>query len=216
MEYFKETFDNALSKQIAENLLEQMLSGELKPGDKIVEGSYAEKFNTSRSPVREAIYLLSTEGLIQRIPRKGAFVKGYSLTDVKDLLDVRNHLEMLAAERIENPHFKSALLEEMKSLLKMMGKCNSYTDYTHLNYAFHLLLVKFSESNILIDMYSKIALPLLRIQVIHFSREKMMDKSIHEHTQLYELLKSNEIDELKTILRKHTEDVIHSVKKQLL
>ncbi|UZN00530.1 GntR family transcriptional regulator [Lysinibacillus sp. MHQ-1] len=86
--------------------MDQILNGELKPGDQIVESSYAEMFNTSRSPIREAIYLLSTEGLIERVPRKGAFIKGYTLTEVQDLLDIRNNLEILAAQRIHEPQKK--------------------------------------------------------------------------------------------------------------
>lgn len=216
MEYFSQSFDNALSRTIAEKLLENILSGELRPGDKVVESVYADQFNTSRSPVREAIYLLSTEGLIERVPRKGAFIKGYTIDDVRDLLDIRNHLEMLAADRIQDPHKQKTLLEEMKLVLKKMESCKSQIDYTHANYEFHFILVKFSGSPVLIEMYSKIALPLLRIQVIHFSRERMIEKSIDEHKAIYELLKNNGLDELKTILRKHTEDVIHSVRKQLL
>nr|MBO2506359.1 GntR family transcriptional regulator [Bacilli bacterium] len=88
--------DNALSRMVAEKIIEQILKGELKPGDKIVESTYAELFNISRSPVREAIYLLTTEGLIERIPRKGAFVKGYTLSEIQDLLDIRNNIELLS------------------------------------------------------------------------------------------------------------------------
>lgn len=97
MNYFERALDNALSIRIANNLLEQVLSGELRPGDQVVESIYAEQYETSRSPVREAIYLLATEGIIERVPRKGAFIKGYTLDDMKDLLDVRNHLEIFGS-----------------------------------------------------------------------------------------------------------------------
>lgn len=110
MDYFNDALDNALSSKVAEKIMEHILNGDLKPGDKIVEGVYAEMFNTSRSPIREAIYLLATEGLIERIPRKGAYVKGYTIDDVQDLLDVRNHLELLAAQRIVEPHTKNHYL----------------------------------------------------------------------------------------------------------
>lgn len=75
MEYFESLLDNALSITIANKLLEQILEGELKPGDQVVESIYAEQFQTSRSPVREAIYMLSTEGIIERVPRKGHLLK---------------------------------------------------------------------------------------------------------------------------------------------
>ncbi len=215
MEYFNYPLDNALSRNIAEKIMEQILNSELKPGDKIVESVYAEMFNTSRSPVREAIYLLATEGLIERIPRKGAFIKGYTLTEIQDLLDVRNNLELLAAKRIVEPHKKKELLEEMKKILKKMEKCTDQIEYTHLNYAFHFTLMKFSESTVLEGVYSKICLPLLRIQGIHFSNDETINKSKGEHHKIYELLKENQVDELISLLRKHTEDVIFNVRKTL-
>ncbi|MEK5183706.1 GntR family transcriptional regulator [Solibacillus sp. FSL R5-0449] len=216
MNYFERALDNALSIRIANNLLEQVLNGELRPGDQVVESIYAEQYETSRSPVREAIYLLATEGIIERVPRKGAFIKGYTLDDMKDLLDVRNHLEMLAAERIENPSKEKGTLKEMKAVLTKMTKTKSYTEYTHLNYQFHFLIFKLSNSLVLNDMYSKIAIPLLRIQVIHFSNNEIIDKSILEHTSIYECLKNDDLDQLKSILRKHTEDVIFSVRNKQL
>ncbi|MEK4424839.1 GntR family transcriptional regulator [Solibacillus sp. FSL K6-1523] len=216
MEYFEKALDNALSITIANKLLAQILEGELRPGDQVVESIYAEQFQTSRSPVREAIYLLSTEGIIERVPRKGAFIKGYTLEDMRDLLDVRNHLEMLATERLQEPSKEKEFLKDMKVVLMKMAKIKDYTEYTHLNYQFHYILLKLSKSIVLIDMYSKIALPLLRIQIIHFSNNETIAKSIQEHNEIYECLIKDDLDQLKSILRKHTEDVIFSVRNKLL
>lgn len=216
MKYFERATDNALSIKIADDLLEQILSGQLKAGDKIVESIYAERFETSRSPVREAIYLLTTEGIIERVPRKGAFVKGYTIDDMKDLLDIRNHLEMLAANRLTVPSKETELLTEMKAVLVQMKKSKSYTEYTHLNYQFHFIMFKLSKSLVLVDMYTKIALPLLRIQVIHFSDREVIQNSIKEHEKIYECLLENDLAQLKEILKEHTGAVIVSVQKKQL
>lgn len=216
VEFFNCEFDNALSRSVAEKITEQILLGELKPGDKIVESSYAEMFQTSRSPIREAIYLLATEGLIERVPRKGAFVKGYTIDEIQDLLDIRNNLEILAAKRINEPQNKKELLDNMKEILKDMDKCENQLDYTHLNYAFHFTFIKFSDSSVIEGVYSKIGLPLLRIQGMHFSIGETIEKSKKEHRKIYELLRDNQMDELISILRKHTEDVIYNIRRQVL
>lgn len=216
MEYFKCDLDNALSRSVAEKITEQILLGELKPGDKIIESIYADMFQTSRSPIREAIYLLATEGLIERVPRKGAFVKGYTLSEIQDLLDIRNNLEILAAERIYEPHKNKELLADMKEILKQMDKCTERLEYTHLNYAFHFTLIKFSGSSVIEGVYSKIGLPLLRIQGMHFSMDETIEKSKFEHHKIYELLKEDQMDELISVLRKHTEDVIFNVRRKVL
>jgi len=215
LDYFNDALDNALSSKVAEKIMEHILNGDLKPGDKIVEGVYAEMFNTSRSPIREAIYLLATEGLIERIPRKGAYVKGYTIDDVQDLLDVRNHLELLAAQRIVEPHTKKPLLDEMKRILRDMDRCKDKKDYTHLNYEFHFTLLKFSESSVIEGIYSKIVLPLLRIQSIHFKNDQTISKSREDHYKIYEFLINNQVDDLVSMLRKHTEDVIVNVRNQV-
>nr|WP_106782487.1 GntR family transcriptional regulator [Lysinibacillus timonensis] len=216
MELLNYPLDNALSRTIAEKILDQILNGELKPGDKIVESTYADLFQTSRSPVREAIYLLATEGLIERVPRKGAFIRGYSISEIQDLLDVRNNIEILAAKKIIDPQKNKQLLNEMMSILKNMEKSSNQLEYTHLNYAFHFTLIKFSGSTIFEDVYCKIALPLLRIQGIHFNLGETIEKSKREHKAIYELLKENQMDELISLLRKHTEDVIFNVRKTVL
>lgn len=207
--------DNALSRIVAEKILEQILNGDLKPGDKIVEGVYAEMFNTSRSPIREAIYMLTTEGLIERIPRKGAFVKGYTLSEIQDLLDVRNNIEILSAKRIHEPHKKKDLLADLKSMLKEMDKCTNQFEYVQLNYAFHYTIIKFSESAVLEGVYSKISFPLLRIQGIHFSQRETIERSKEDHRKIYDYLKNNKIDEFIELLRTHTENVILNVSQKV-
>ncbi|KGR76258.1 GntR family transcriptional regulator [Ureibacillus sinduriensis] len=216
MEFFLNyPLDNALSRIVAEKILEQILNGDLKPGDKIVESVYAEMFDTSRSPIREAIYMLTTEGLIERIPRKGAFVKGYTLSEIQDLLDIRNNIELLSAKRIHEPHKKKDLLEELKSILKELEKCTNQVQYVRLNYAFHYTIIKFSESSVLEGVYSKISFPLLRIQGIHFSQVETIEKSKEEHRKIYEHLKRNEMGEFTELLRHHTQNVIFNVSKTL-
>lgn len=205
--------DNALSRSVAEKIIEQILKGELKPGEKIVESNYAEMFNISRSPVREAIYLLTMEGLIERVPRKGAFIKGYTLSEIQDLLDIRNNIELLSAKKIKDPHKKQDLLKELKLILEEMDDCTNRLKYVYLNYAYHYTLIKFSESSVLEDVYSKISLPLIRIQSIHFSLSEAVENSKNEHRQMYELLKENNIEPFISLLKKHTEDVISNVSK---
>lgn len=207
--------DNALSRVVAEKILEQILNGELKPGDKVVESTYAELFSISRSPVREAIYMLTTEGIIERIPRKGAFIKGYTLSEIQDLLDIRNHIELLAAKKIHEPHKNTTLLKELEEILAEMDGCTERLKYVYLNYVFHYKLIKFSDSPVLENVYSKICFPLLRIQSIHFSLNDTVKKSKEEHWMMVELLKENKKEEFISLLRSHTEDVISNVRKIL-
>lgn len=207
--------NNALPNLIAENITEQIMTGALKTGEKLVEHIYAEEYGTSRAPVREAIYLLAVEGLVERIPRKGAVVKQYTESEIFDLLEMRNMFENMSMSRITQHGPSPELLEEMEQILDQMKKTEDVYSYTQLNYAFHTCLIKMSKSNTIIEMYSRLGLPLLRIQSISFAREGNIEKSITEHTLIINLLREQKMTELSALLSKHNKDVISNFQKSL-
>ncbi|WP_209121115.1 GntR family transcriptional regulator [Alkalihalobacillus sp. BA299] len=71
-------FGESLPEQIAKHILKKIMKGDLVPGDKIVEEYIASELNTSRAPVREALYLLQVDQIVERIPRKGTIVKSFT------------------------------------------------------------------------------------------------------------------------------------------
>ncbi|MDI3500468.1 MAG: hypothetical protein PWP22_239, partial [Thermoanaerobacter sp.] len=81
-----------------------IITGKLKPGERLMEVQLAEKLGVSRTPVREAIRKLELEGLVVMVPRKGAYVADLDAKDLLNVLEVRSSLEglaaSLAAERI--------------------------------------------------------------------------------------------------------------------
>lgn len=211
----KKEEENSLSKMIAKDIIAQIITGELNPGDKLVEKEYADMYGTSRAPVREAVYMLTTEGLVERIPRKGAIVKEYSNDDIIDLLEIRNMLELMAVKRIAIHGPDQELLKEMNNIIQKMSLDTAIYTYTKLNYSFHTCIVKMSRSNPIQEMYSRLGLPLLRIQNLSFSQEGNIKKSIEEHKEIYRFIKEQKMDELESLLTQHNEYVITSIRKIL-
>jgi DNA-binding GntR family transcriptional regulator len=191
----KKFTQNALSNHIAEHITEQIIKGELIPGDKLIEHIYAEEYGTSRAPVREAIYLLSIEGLVERIPRKGAVVKDYTENEIYDLLEIRNMLETMAIERIGRYGVDQAGLQKMAAFLEEMKAKTEVHQYTQLNHSFHITLVEMSKSETIKTMYSRLGWPLLRIQSLSFTNDGNIEKSVREHQMLIELLREENIKE---------------------
>jgi DNA-binding GntR family transcriptional regulator len=206
---------NALSNHIAEHITEQIIKGELGPGDKLIEHIYAEEYGTSRAPVREAIYLLSIEGLVERIPRKGAVVKDYTENEIYDLLEIRNMLETMAIERIQRNGSDQGCLQKMAAILKEMKDITDVHQYTQLNHSFHMELVEMSKSETIKTMYSRLGWPLLRIQSLSFASQGNIEKSVHEHEMLIDLLTKGNIAEAAKLLNSHNQDVISSMKRKL-
>jgi DNA-binding GntR family transcriptional regulator len=205
----------ALSNQIAEHIAQQIISGELKPGEKLIEHTYAEEYGTSRAPVREAIFLLTLEGLVERIPRKGAVVKGYSETEIYDLLEIRISLETLAMKRIAEYGVDTNLIANMEHILKEMENEKNIGNYTRLNHEFHMCIIEMSKSDVIKNFYSRLEFPLLSIQSVSFANEGNIEKSVTEHSIIVRLLKIGKVSEAAEILYKHNHDVIASIQKRL-
>ncbi|WP_240376842.1 GntR family transcriptional regulator [Bacillus piscicola] len=208
--------NNSLSHIIAEKITEQIMTGELKPGEKVVETVYADEFGTSRAPIREALYLLTIEGLIERTPRKGATVKGYTEAEIYDLLEIRMMLEALAMERIAVMPAEEICVDKMEKLIPEMEKAEQDNiEYAKLNQEYHLALIEMTKSEIIKGMYSRLGLPLLSLQRMTFLEEKNTHKSVREHRLINKLLREHNVAEAKDVLQKHNADVIERVKSKL-
>ena len=85
-----------LGHQIFDFLREQIITGQLQEGSRLNELNLQKMFKTSRSPIREAIRRLEVEGLLEVIPRKGAFVRTISVEDLREATEVRACLEAFA------------------------------------------------------------------------------------------------------------------------
>lgn len=194
------------------------MTGGLQPGEKIVETAYAEEFGTSRAPVREALYLLTTEGLVERIPRKGAVVKGYSEFEIQNLLEIRMMLESLAMKRVASNGADTTLVKKMEDLIPLMKQAKQDHDreeYAQLNRRYHHIMIEMSRSEIIHNMYGRLGLPLLSLQRMSFIEEKNIEKSILEHELMVKHIKENSIEEAHAILQRHNEESIRRIEETL-
>jgi DNA-binding GntR family transcriptional regulator len=205
--------NNSLPKLIAEKITEQILMGELQPGERIAETTYAEEYGISRAPIREALYLLTIEGLVERIPRKGAIVKGYTELELFDLMEIRKMIEDLAITRIKGHGSDPSIIEEMESLIPLMEDTTSREQYALLNHQFHSLLINMTKSEVIMNMYSRLGLPLLTLQTMSFMEEHDISKSLHDHCLIIEMLKEGDLEKARNTLEKHNNDVIKRVEK---
>ncbi len=130
---------SSLREMIMDALRQGILSGDFKPGERLVEDRLAADFGVSRNPVREAIRALETEGMIEVIPRKGAFVAALSEEELAELVEVRAAIEALsaklAARRLSEAQ-RTAVLEildrgERAIAAKDEGELRALNDWFH-------------------------------------------------------------------------------------
>jgi GntR family transcriptional regulator of vanillate catabolism len=151
------TPDDRASSQTVKALLslrELILSGELKPGDRISELSVVERLGVSRTPIRMALVRLEEEGLLELIPSGGFSVKEFSERDIYDAIEVRGTLEGLAARLCAERGLTQSALGEFKDCIAEVdaliarGEVTEelFSRYIDLNERFHALLIDFADS----------------------------------------------------------------------
>lgn len=139
------------------SLRELILSGELKPGERVSELPLVERLGLSRTPLRAALVRLEEEGLLEAIPTGGFAVRGFDERDLYTAIEVRGTLEglaaRLAAERGLASQDLAPLADTVASLDALIGRSqitpDNLSDYVRLNERFHALVVELAESRIL-------------------------------------------------------------------
>jgi DNA-binding GntR family transcriptional regulator len=137
---------NVLSEQVKDRILQWILEGELAPGSRIIETRVAKELGVSQAPVREALRDLTTLGIVEMQPYKGARVRQPSKTDLVEAMEVRGELEALAARQAATK-ITPEELAELRSLVKAMHKMGELGDARGLaqnNTAFHATVVRAS------------------------------------------------------------------------
>ena len=113
--------ESSLAEEIVQILRSRIINGEYSIGEKLVENKIAEELKVSRTPVREAFKQLTKEHLIDYVPNKGCFAKGFDKNDLHDIYAVRNAVERLAVEwAIKNKTEDD--MADLKEQLALMGQ----------------------------------------------------------------------------------------------
>ncbi|HTJ99414.1 MAG TPA: GntR family transcriptional regulator [Bordetella sp.] len=131
-----------LGLAIRDQIEEDMVNGNYAPGELLDEKALAQRYGVSRTPVREAIQLLETQGLVYRVPREGAFVAKLSSKDLLALLELLAYQEglcaMLAARRLSPQGLES--LRELVQRCDEAAQAGDVERYANENLAFHEVL----------------------------------------------------------------------------
>jgi len=139
------------------SLRELILSGELRPGDRISELSVVERLGISRTPIRMALVRLEEEGFLEAIPSGGFAVKAFSERDIHDAIEMRGTLEGFAARLAAERGVRSAVMLELKDRLAQLDELvgrptlsvDDFSQYVGLNGQFHSLLIDAADSPVL-------------------------------------------------------------------
>ncbi len=195
-----------MSEEIADILRENIISGNLNPGEKVNEYQVAKLLNISRPPIREAFRLLAAEGLITLVPRKGAFVSELSIREVKEIYEMKSMMESFAV-RLAIPVIGEKEVSGLDSILKLMEemiKKNNFKKIQSLNIEFHRKIIEMSKNKKLIYFYESIIMPIRKYQRLGLSAPSSWKTSFKEHGDIVEAIRSRNIELAEKLTREHT------------
>ncbi|MBO8154041.1 GntR family transcriptional regulator [Thermovirga sp.] len=198
---------------VYETLREAIFRRELKDGDKLIESELAEKLNVSRTPVREALRMLESEGLVERIPRKGLFVKGLSKEDIIEIYSIRQALEALAIRSV----CKNITDEELKELKRLYSQMEEAYEQGDDNKLF-ALSQKFNEAIVapsnmprLLSLLATYHEYLRRLRSRSFSKSSRKVQALKEHGQILEAISERNPDKAERLVKEHLENAIKAL-----
>ncbi len=196
---------------VAHELRKLVLSGVLKPGQRLIEERLTEQFGVSRPPLREAMRLLQQEGLIVRLPRRGSLVTPLTAADVREIYSLRNGLERLAIE-LGVPVADPARLEPMRAALAGMRRAAARKDREALleeNLRFHQALCGLPGHRRLLQAYLSLTMQLRLCMAMNIRfREQVfgnLEENVERHRRLLELIESGDRDAVLAALAEHGE-----------
>ncbi|HZG88109.1 GntR family transcriptional regulator [Paenibacillus sp.] len=207
---FKKPKASLLREQISDEIRQAILTGLIKPGDKLRELDIAEQMGVSRSSVREALLLLKQEGLVVTRPYKDTVVVQYSAKEIVEvLLPVRLTIELYAVRHgLPNMTEQDAAAfagytDKMKDALKH-GKQEAKKIILENDIAFHNHLVKLCDSDNIHTIWAGIVNPIR----LHFVERGKYDDYLTEiqhaeHRQLLDLFLGGDIEKIQEVLREH-------------
>ncbi|WP_460363699.1 GntR family transcriptional regulator [Actinocorallia lasiicapitis] len=162
----------------------------LAPGDRLVERDLAAELNVSRIPLREALRMLAAEGLVLIVPGKGALVAPFTPADVKNLFDVREVLESLAA-RLAAANAAPDRLEPLSARLAEAREATKEGDVQRIasaNAAFHAAIIGLADNPLLSGIMGPLA---ARTEwLFRLTAERDPAEQCTEHEELYQLIAS--------------------------
>ena len=180
--------------RIYKELRRTIIMGHSKPGSRLNVKNIAKLYNTSVTPIRDALQMLSHEGLVTIKPRSGYYVTALTLKQLRDLLDMRRILETAAIEKAVL-RITPEQLEELRNIhAGYTGEDDdSYERYTLENRKFHYLIAVASGNLVLADEVKKLHDRLARFMVV----QKIGERQIRMHNHIIEALEEHDIEKAR-------------------
>lgn len=209
--------NKSMREKVYDTLKQMIIDGVIKPGERIIETEYSNKFQISRTPIREAIRMLELEGLVESQTTGGVIVKTLTREEISEIYKIRIALESLIIEEI----IKKINNQDIKKLEKVLKNTKKAFEVKDIEKVFSL----FTEFNqILYDiaslpkvtgMINNINLYLKRFRKLSIDNLSRKEEAFEDHVQILEAIKNKELSTAISINRMHLEKSMNFILSKL-
>ena len=196
---------SSIREQTLDTLRDAILTGELKPGDALTETDIATQLGVSRAPIREALRILNSEGLVETIPYHGTTVRELNRKDIEELYSMRSLLEIFAVEQIikaNNPEHIDVLMT-LYEQMEIAGKKNDLKAVNDLDRDFHDALLGMSQHSLLISMWQMVAMRVRQVMALRNMRNSDLTQIARNHLPIIRAIENSDFPTASTLLKEH-------------
>ena len=198
-------------------LRKAILTGELKPGERLLEIHLANQLGVSRTPVREAIRKLELEGLVIMMPRRGAEVAQITEKSLRDVLEVRRALDALCAE-LACDRITEEEKQKLKAACDEFEKATATSDATIIaaaDVALHDIIVAATRNRRLIQLINNLSEQMYRYRFEYIKDENQHNNLVEEHRMIYESIIRQDKEGAARATKLHIDNQEKSIIRQL-
>ena len=205
-------------RDVVFNTLRQaILTGELKPGERLMEIHLANKLGVSRTPIREAIRKLELEGLVTMIPRRGAEVAQITEKSMNDVLEVRRALDALcvelACDRISQEELQH--LKKACDTFEEAVKTKDVKQIAQADVALHDIIVESTGNQRLIQLVNNLSEQMYRYRFEYIKDSSQHERLVEEHKVIYESIVKKDKETASHMAKVHIDNQKKAIIRQI-
>lgn len=206
-------------ERIYSELRQQIVNRSIPPGSKLSESLLSRKWNVSRTPIREVLRRLESEGLVTSHRYKGVMVNLITLEDVEQLYPIRIYLEGLAGKLatpiISGAQEKLRALEKLCREMEVLSKKKDIEGYIAKNNEFHYYIWHSCGNRWLIKILENLTSQVNRFIVKALHVPHRIDKSVREHWDIYEKLRMGDSKKVERAVQSNHRRAFEDLKREL-
>jgi DNA-binding GntR family transcriptional regulator len=191
--------------QLVKKLENMILTGMFQPRERLTEVNLAETFNVSRFWIRDALKILTTKGVVNVIPYKGAVVSDLDSREIEEIFQVRIVLEKLAT-RLAAQNIKASDISVLTRMAERVQESYERLDYEAMissNANFHDYIFKLSENQTLVQMINQLRARCHILRHTSWSSEQIVRSILEEHKSFITALEKQDLELLDELAERH-------------